>query len=69
MNFNRLNFGSTPTISRFKDGGDGSRYVGQDFPLKEVGYGGRFMFSSFGKSILWFIRNCFEFQWIVCHDL
>jgi len=33
---------STPTTSRFKDGGEGSRYVGQEFPLKEEGFGGRF---------------------------
>jgi len=54
MNVNLLKFGSTPKTSRFKDGGDGSRYAGQDFPLKEEGYGGRFKFSSL-ENFLWFI--------------
>jgi hypothetical protein len=69
MNVNLLKFGSTPTTSRFKEGGDDSRYGGQDFPLKEEGYGERFKFSSFENNILWLIRKCFEFQLIICHDL
>lgn len=42
--------------------------LGKTSHLSKRGLEGFFKFSSFENNILWFIRNCFEFQLIICHE-